>query len=121
MKEEAIALRHKNKRFIFFKVRKKDGPVGSSGLIVTPMHSAAVDKSVLPYHLPLWANVKDFYTEGASQSYANLIIAQDTGSAIKGATRIDLFLGKGEAAEMIAGKLNSRGSLWAFIPKIIKL
>ena len=115
--EEAIALRHKNKRFIFFKDRKKDGPVGSSGLIVTPMHSAAVDKSVLPYHLPLWANVKDFYTEGDSQSYANLIIAQDTGSAIKGATRIDLFLGKGEAAEMIAGKLNSRGSLWAFIPK----
>jgi membrane-bound lytic murein transglycosylase A len=115
--EEAISLRHKNKRFIFFKDRKKDGPVGASGLIVTPMHSAAVDKSFLPYHLPLWANVKDFYTEGHSQSYSNLIIAQDTGSAIKGATRIDLFLGKGEAAEMVAGKLNSKGSLWAFIPK----
>ena len=115
--EEAIALRHKNKRFIFFKDRKKDGPVGASGLIVTPMHSAAVDKSYLPYHLPLWANVKDFYTEGPSQSYYNLIIAQDTGSAIKGATRIDLFLGKGKEAEMVAGRLNSSGALWAFIPK----
>ena len=115
--EEAISLRHKNKRFIFFKERKKDGPVGASGLIVTPMHSAAVDKSFLPYHLPLWANVKNFYTEESSQSYSNLIIAQDTGSAIKGASRIDLFLGKGEEAERVAGKLNSNGSLWAFIPK----
>ena len=115
--EEAISLRHKNKRFIFFKDRKKDGPVGASGLIVTPMHSAAVDKSFLPYHLPLWANVNNFHTEGPSHSYSNLIIAQDTGSAIKGATRIDLFLGKGEEAEKIAGKLNSKGSLWAFIPK----
>ena len=81
------------------------------------MHSAAVDKSVLPYHLPLWANVNNFYTEGHSQNYSNLIIAQDTGSAIKGVTRIDLFLGKGEEAEQVAGRLNSTGSLWAFIPK----
>ena len=115
--EEAIALRYTNKRFIFFKDRKKNGPLGASGLIVTPMHSAAVDKSVLPYHLPLWANVNNFYTEGHSQNYSNLIIAQDTGSAIKGVTRIDLFLGKGEEAEQVAGRLNSTGSLWAFIPK----
>ena len=115
--EEAIALRHKNKRFIFFKDRKKDAPLGASGVIVTPMHSAAVDNNFLAYHLPLWVDVKNFYIEGTSQKYSNLFIAQDTGSAIKGATRIDLFLGKGKAAEKIAGKLNSKGALWAFIPK----
>ena len=115
--EKAGLLRHKNKRFIFFKERKKGGPVGASGAIVTSMHSAAVDNNFIIYHLPLWVNVKNFFTDRASQSYSNLFVAQDTGSANKGATRIDLFLGKGESAEEIAGKLNSRGSLWAFIPK----
>ena len=115
--EKAVSLRHKNKRFIFFKERKKGGPVGASGAIVTPMHSAAVDNNFLIYHLPLWVNVKNFFTDRPSQSYSNLFIAQDTGSAIKGATRIDLFLGKGKNAEKLAGSLNSNGTLWAFIPK----
>ena len=115
--EKAVSLRHKNKRFIFFKERKKSGPVGASGAIVTPMHSAAVDNNFLIYHLPLWVNVKKFFTDRPSQSYSNLFIAQDTGSAIKGATRIDLFLGKGKNAEKLAGSLNSNGSLWAFVPK----
>ena len=115
--EEAISLRHKNKRFIFFKEREKNGPVGASGAIVTPGHSAAVDNNYLVYNIPLWVDVKNFFTDKPSQNYSNLFIAQDTGSAIKGATRIDLFLGKGEQAEKIAGKLNSKGSLWAFLPK----
>ena len=114
--KDAVSLRHKNKRFIFFKERKKGGPVGASGAIVTPMHSAAVDNNFLAYHLPLWVNVKKFFIDMPSQSYSNLFIAQDTGSAIKGATRIDLFLGKGKNAEKLAGHLNSNGSLWAFIP-----
>ena len=115
--EKAILLRHKNKRFIFFKERKKGGPVGASGVIVTSMHSAAVDNNFITYHIPLWVNVKKFFTDRASKSYSNLFIAQDTGSAIKGAARIDLFLGKGEKAEKLAGSLNSSGSLWAFVPK----
>ena len=115
--EEVILLRYKNKRFIFFKERKQDGPIGASGVMVTPMHSAAVDSNIFVYHLPLWVEVKNFYTESPSQNYSNMFIAQDTGSAIKGATRIDLFLGRGEYAENIAGTLNSKGTLWAFIPK----
>ena len=60
------------------------------------MHSAAVDNNFLIYHLPLWVNVKNFSQTGLLKVYSNLFIAQDTGSAIKGATRIDLFLGKGK-------------------------
>ena len=114
--EEAKALRHKTKRFIFFKEREKEGPVGASGAIVTPGHSAAVDNSYFAYNIPLWVDVKNFFTDKSPQNYSNLFISQDTGSAIKGATRIDLFLGKGEQAEKIAGKLNSSGFLWAFLP-----
>ena len=116
-KKEAASLRQKNKRFIFFKERKKAEPVGASGTTVTPMHSAAVDNDFLMYHLPLWVNVKNFFTDKPTKEYSNLFIAQDTGSAIKGATRIDLFLGKGKNAEKIAGSLNSNGSLWIFVPK----
>ena len=115
--EAAIALRHKNERFIFFKERNIfEGPIGSSGAIVTAMHTAAVDKNFLPYHLPLWAEIDNFYNNKAAQKHFNLFVSQDTGSAIKGPTRIDLFLGKGSAAENIAGKLNSNGKLWALIP-----
>jgi len=116
--EAAIALRHKNERFIFFKERNVfEGPIGSSGAIVTAMHTAAVDNNFLPYHLPLWAEIDNFYSKNVAQKYFNLFVSQDTGSAIKGPTRIDLFLGKGSAAENIAGKLNSKGKLWALIPK----
>ena len=116
--EAAIALRHKNERFIFFKERNIfEGPIGSSGAIVTAMHTAAVDKNFLPYHLPLWVEIDNFYNNKAAQKHFNLFVSQDTGAAIKGPTRIDLFLGKGSVAENIAGKLNSNGKLWALIPK----
>ena len=80
--EAAIALRHKNERFIFFKERNIfEGPIGSSGAIVTAMHTAAVDKNFLPYHLPLWAEIDNFYNNKAAQKHFNLFVSQDTGSA----------------------------------------
>lgn len=118
-KELAASLRNENERYIFFKERKNlEGPIGSSGTIITPMHSAAVDNNFLPYHLPLWVAVENFNNSNKdAQSHFNLYVSQDTGSAIKGPTRIDLFLGRGEEAENIAGKLSSKGKLWALIPK----
>ena len=47
----------------------------------------------------------------------NIFISQDTGSAIKGLTRMDLFLGKGINAEEIAGRLSSKGKIWTLVPK----
>ena len=81
------------------------------------MHSAAIDKRFIPYHLPLWVEVDDFYSDSTNKRLTNIFLAQDTGSAIKGMTRMDLFLGKGKEAEEIAGKLSSRGKIWLFIPK----
>jgi membrane-bound lytic murein transglycosylase A len=108
----------KNKRFIFFKERNNlDPPKGSSGTSVTPMHSAAVDNSFIPYHLPLWIQVDRFYNDRQDKQLTNIFISQDSGSAIKGLTRMDLFLGKGKKAEEIAGNLNSKGKIWTLIPK----
>ena len=117
-REAAFELMQRNDRFIFFKERNNlEPPKGSSGVNVSAMHSAAVDNSFVPYHLPLWAQVDHFYSDRENKRLINIFIAQDTGSAIKGAARIDLFLGKGKVAEFIAGKLNSKGKIWLFLPK----
>lgn len=116
--EAAFKLMQRNERFIFFKERNNlEPPNGSSGTIVTPMHSAAIDNRFIPYHLPLWVEVDDFYNDSTNKRLTNIFLAQDTGSAINGMTRMDLFLGKGKKAEEIAGKLSSRGKIWLFIPK----
>ena len=116
--EAAFDLMQRNERFIFFRERNSlEAPKGSSGTSVTSMHSAAIDNSFIPYHLPLWVEVDNFYLNNKNKRLTNIFIAQDTGSAIKGLTRIDLFLGKGTTAEKIAGKLNSRGKVWLLLPK----
>ena len=116
--EAAFKLMQRNERFIFFKERNNlEPPNGSSGAIVTPMHSAAIDNRFISYHLPLWVEVDDFYSDRTNKRLTNIFLAQDTGSAIKGMTRIDLFLGKGKEVEGIAGRLNSRGKIWLFLPK----
>ena len=116
--EAAFKMMQKNERFIFFKERNNlEPPNGSSGTIVTPMHTAAIDNRFIPYHLPLWVEVDDFYNNSTNKRLTNIFLAQDTGSAINGMTRMDLFLGKGKEAEEIAGKLSSRGKIWLFIPK----
>ena len=114
----ALELMQKNKRFIFFKERNNlEPPKGSSGTSVTAMHSAAVDNNFIPYHLPLWIQVDDFYNDRPDKRLTNIVISQDTGSAIKGLTRMDLFLGKGINAEEIAGRLSSNGKIWTLVPK----
>ena len=114
----ALELMQKNKRFIFFKERNNlEPPKGSSGTSVTAMHSAAVDNNFIPYHLPLWIQVDDFYNDRPDKRLTNIFISQDTGSAIKGLTRMDLFLGKGINAEEIAGRLSSNGKIWTLVPK----
>ena len=115
---EAFDLMQKNNRFIFFKERNNlELPKGSSGTDVIPMYSAAIDNYYIPYHLPMWVQVDNFFINRDNKEFTNIFIAQDTGSAIKGFTRIDLFLGKGREAEMIAGNLSSIGKIWALIPK----
>ncbi|MBT4109777.1 MAG: hypothetical protein HOE34_06545 [Pelagibacterales bacterium] len=117
-KKAATNLMQLNDIFIFFKERiNSNGPQGSSGSFVTPMHSVAVDNQFFPYHLPFWFEVENYYSDDIYKKYFNIFIAQDTGSAIKGPTRFDLFLGRGSKAEKIAGKLSSEGKIWALLPK----
>ena len=115
---KANEIMHLNERYIFFKERKNKNVFGSSQTILEPMHSLAIDNNYISFHVPVWININSYKKENFI--YTGLFIAQDTGAAIKGPSRYDLFLGHGKEKEEIAGSLNSKGKAWFLIPKEMK-
>ena len=106
-----------NPRFIFFRWTGKDGPIGAFGIPLTPMRSLAIDPKFIPYGAPVWLE-----TRGPDQEKINrLVVALDTGAAIKGPVRGDYFWGKGENAFYKAGRMKSKGRYFIFLPKNTKL
>jgi membrane-bound lytic murein transglycosylase A len=100
-----------NKSLVYFKQRTQ-GATGALGLELTPKRSIAVDRKYIPLGsmLYLHAKVND-------ENLSRVVFAQDTGGAIKGAIRADLFLGSGEQALEISGHLKSALNLWILLPK----
>jgi membrane-bound lytic murein transglycosylase A len=81
---------------------------------LTPGRSLAVDAAHLPYHAPLWL---DSTWPGSNRPLRRLLVAQDTGEAIKGRVRGDVFWGYGEPALAIAGGMKQTGTLYLLLPK----
>jgi len=105
-----------NKSYVFFReLENQEGPVGGEGLPLTPERSLAVDRSIIPYGMPVWLNAHS-PEEGRSR-LQKLMVTQDTGGAIRGPVRGDFFWGYGRRAEDLAGKMKSKGSYWFFLPK----
>lgn len=102
-----------NPSYIFFGIRKQ-GATGTLGVELTPMHSIAVDRTRIPLGYPVYVSATDPLT---AEPLNLLTLAQDTGSAIKGQVRADLFWGSGEAAESKAGRMKSPLDLWLLVPK----
>jgi len=100
-----------NKSLVYFKQRSQ-GATGALGLELTPKRSIAVDRKYIPLGSMVYlnANVND-------ENISRVVFAQDTGGAIKGAIRADLFLGAGDEALDTAGHLNSVLKLWILLPK----
>jgi membrane-bound lytic murein transglycosylase A len=103
-----------NPRVVFFKERpaSNEGPLGAQGLPLTAGRSIAVDPKSIPYGTPVWLT-----SSGSSVNLNRLVLAQDTGAAITGAVRADYYVGSGDAAGDIAGKLKQGLQLWALWPK----
>ena len=110
---EAQALMQKNERYIFFKELMGEGPIGSAGVALTPARSLAVDTTYIPMHTPMWLET----TNPNGGSIHQLMMAQDTGSAIKGPIRADFFWGYGAAAFQTAGHMNQQGSYYLLLPR----
>jgi membrane-bound lytic murein transglycosylase A len=111
--DRAQEIMNLNASYVFFHTLDGDGPIGAEGVALTPMRSLAVDPSYVPLGAPVWLDSRD--PTGAPLQ--RLLVAQDTGGAIKGAVRGDLFWGAGKDAETGAGAMQSRGRYFILLPK----
>lgn len=108
-----------NPSFIFFKISNSDYAVGAQGVELTAEHSLAVDNEIIPFGFPLWVETQFKIKEGKNDEFKKLLVAQDSGSAIKGTVRGDIFFGHGEAAEDKASSMASKGEYYIFLPNNI--
>ena len=111
---DAPAILHANRSKVFFKVLNLPadrGPPGALGVPLTARVSAAADPLFVPLGSPLWLD-----TTVAGAPFRTVVVAQDTGGAIKGANRIDLFWGSGDAAGAVAGGITATGSVTLLLP-----
>ena len=108
------ALLDENPSYVFFREIEGAGPVGTEGVVLTPGRSLAVDRSFLPLGVPLWLDVAD-----RDSHLRRLVIAQDTGGAIRGPVRGDLFWGAGAEAMARAGGMRARGVYYLLLPKSV--
>ncbi|MBV8470102.1 MAG: murein transglycosylase A [Burkholderiaceae bacterium] len=107
-----------NPSYVFFKEERlpdpKVGPKGALGVPLTPQRSVAIDASQLPLGAPIFLST----TQPASDvPLQRLVMAQDTGGAIRGAIRVDYFFGFGGDAADNAGRMKQRGSIWVLLPR----
>ncbi len=113
--EKMSELLAQNPSFVFFRKQEMEGPIGSLGVALTPGRSLAVDRAFLPLGAPLWL---DSVTPlNPEEPLRRLVVAQDTGGAIKGAVRGDFFWGFGAAAEKQAGSMKVPGRYYLLLPK----
>jgi membrane-bound lytic murein transglycosylase A len=109
----AKLLRH-NPSFVFFRevsdVPASEGPLGAMNRSITTMRSIAVDPEFVPLGAPVWIE------KGGDDPLNRLMVAQDTGSAIKGAQRADVFYGTGEEAGIEAGNIKDPGRMVVLLP-----
>lgn len=112
---EAEQIMNTNKSYVFFRQLKGAGPLGGEGIALTPGRSLAIDRSLLPYGMPVFLNAT--HPEKGEAPLQRLMIAQDTGGAIRGPVRGDVFWGYGDIAEKYAGQMKSKGRYWILLPK----
>ncbi len=126
--QRAEELLFSNPSYVFFVLRENpdnrsgedssnrfdDGPVGSLNVPLTQQRSIAIDPTLVGLGLPMWLSTN--FPGDPKRPYRRLVFAQDTGGAIQGVLRADLFWGHGNLAERAAGIMKERGSLIVLLP-----
>ncbi|MEJ0095578.1 MAG: MltA domain-containing protein [Methylocella sp.] len=119
--EAGAALMQRNKSYVFFaldaSLEPEAGPVGGAGLSLTPLRSIAIDRALYAYGTPVWIDAALPWRSKSPTPLRRLMIAQDTGSAIVGAARADIFFGSGDDAGARAGVVRHRGDFIVFLPR----
>jgi membrane-bound lytic murein transglycosylase A len=119
--DRGLALMRRNRSFVFFKLLDDFdpalGPAAGAGVPLTPLRSIAIDRTIWPYGLPFWVDSQLPWVDVTPEPFRRLMIAQDTGSAIVGAARADLFFGSGDAAGGRAGAIRHQAEFTVLLPR----
>jgi membrane-bound lytic murein transglycosylase A len=122
--EAAREVRWQNRSYVFFRVKSElsadDGPIGGQGVPITDWRSIAVDRNVHAYGTPVFIDA--LLPTGMSETgepFRRLMVAQDTGSAIVGPARGDLYLGTGPEAGSMAGRIRHRADWYVLLPRAL--
>ncbi|MCZ8316562.1 MltA domain-containing protein [Phreatobacter sp.] len=120
--EPARDVRRQNRSYVFFRVKSElsaeDGPIGAQGVPVTDWRTIAVDRNVHAYGTPVF--IEGLMPTGIGETgepFRRLMVMQDTGSAIVGPARGDLYLGTGPEAGSVAGRIRHRANWFVLLPK----
>ncbi len=121
--DRAQEVMDKNPSYVFFRILGEadtlTGPEGAQGVALQPGRSLAVDRGFIPLGAPLWLETEAPHPQG-ERPFHRLVVAQDTGGAIKGAVRGDVFFGAGDLAAFVAGHMKSRGRYWLLLPRTLR-
>jgi membrane-bound lytic murein transglycosylase A len=113
--EAGAMLRRENPSYVFFREIGADGPIGAEGVVLTAERSIAVDRAFIALGIPIWLEADERFA--AAEGVHRLLVAQDTGGAIKGPVRGDVFWGTGANAGARAGIMNARGRYYLLLPR----
>ena len=119
---EAPQVLARNRSYVFFDELKGEGPLGAEGVPLTPGRSLAVDLKYLPLGVPVWLDgtapaATPAGGKAPDRPLRRLLVAQDTGGAITGPVRGDVFWGHDAAAAAIAGRMKHPGQIWLLLPR----
>jgi membrane-bound lytic murein transglycosylase A len=121
--KEGRELRLRNRSFVFFRetgLAEHEEPIGAQGVSLTPGRSIAVDKSIHIYGTPFFIEAElPLDGERTEIAFHRLWVAQDTGGAIIGPARADLYFGSGDGAAHVAGRIRHPGRFTILIPREI--
>ncbi len=115
--DQAQTVMNLNPSYIFFKLRASGEPRGASTEL-TPRRSLAIDPSYVPMGVPIWLDLREVPVVGGGV-LQRLVMAQDTGGAIKGPVRGDFFWGHGDEAAYAAGVMKARGRYFMLVPRAL--
>lgn len=119
--DKAEYVMNKSSSFVFFRKLNTQQPPGAQGVPLTPTRSLAIDPKYIRLGSMVWLStylpIKTNANIREGVRFQHLMVAQDTGGAIKGPIRGDVFFGSGKYAEWLAGHMQSKGQLWVFKPK----
>ncbi|MBE7636064.1 murein transglycosylase [Sneathiella sp. P13V-1] len=116
--DKATELMQENASYIFFRELNTNGPIGAQGVELTALRSLAIDRKWMPLGVPLWLSTTIPTEDGSDpEEFNRLMVAQDTGGAIRGPVRGDVFWGYGKKAYEGAGAMKNEGQYWMLLPK----